>query len=154
MSDVNHPKHYNQGKIEVIEFIEDKKLGFNRGNAVKYIARAGIKDPAKEIEDLEKARWYVNRELELLRAVSEKREAVRPNTMAPQDSTTKEHLPQKDFKFPGRTAQEIQIEKDGCTSLAIENQKLRQAVYDFLDTAVYEACNLKSLVLNLRDAIK
>lgn len=57
MSDsVNHPKHYNQGKIEVIEFIEDKQLNFNRGNAVKYVARAGLKDPTKEIEDLEKAR--------------------------------------------------------------------------------------------------
>lgn len=47
-----------------------------------------------------------------------------------------------------------QLEKEGCTSLAIENQKLRQALDDFLDTAVYEACNLKGLVLDLRDAIK
>ena len=40
---VNHPSHYADGKIEVIEFIEDKKLGYHRGNAVKYLARAGKK---------------------------------------------------------------------------------------------------------------
>lgn len=60
---VNHPSHYTDGKIEVIDFIEDKKLGFCLGNAVKYIARAGKKDPAKEIEDLKKAVWYIERRI-------------------------------------------------------------------------------------------
>lgn len=60
---VNHPSHYTDGKIEVIDFIEDKNLDFNLGNAVKYIARAGKKDPSKEIQDLEKARWYLNRRI-------------------------------------------------------------------------------------------
>lgn len=60
---VNKPAHYTDGKIEVIEFIEDKKLGFCLGNAVKYIARAGKKDPAKEIEDLKKADWYIKRRI-------------------------------------------------------------------------------------------
>ncbi len=60
---VNHPAHYTDGKIEVIEFIEDKGLNFHRGNAVKYISRAGKKDPVKEIEDLKKAVWYLNREI-------------------------------------------------------------------------------------------
>ena len=60
---VNHPTHYMDGKIEVIDFIEDKQLNFCRGNAVKYIARAGKKDPAKTVEDLEKAMWYINREI-------------------------------------------------------------------------------------------
>lgn len=64
---VNHPKHYTDGKIEVIDFIEDKKLNYHRGNAIKYIARAGKKDPAKEIEDLQKAVWYLNREIERLK---------------------------------------------------------------------------------------
>lgn len=59
---VNHPKYY-QGKIEVIDFIEDKKLGFNLGNCVKYISRAGKKNPDKRIEDLKKARWYLDREI-------------------------------------------------------------------------------------------
>lgn len=67
MSDiVNHPSHYTDGKIEVIDFIEDKQLNFHRGNAVKYISRAGKKDPIKEIEDLKKAQWYLNREIERL----------------------------------------------------------------------------------------
>ena len=63
---VNHPSHYTDGKIEVIDFIEQKNLNFHRGNAVKYIARAGKKDPAKEVEDLRKAVWYLNREIKRL----------------------------------------------------------------------------------------
>lgn len=69
MSTVDHPAHYNRGKIEVIEAIEDWKLDFHLGNAVKYIARAGIKDPIKEVEDLEKAAWYLARKISLLRKV-------------------------------------------------------------------------------------
>ena len=60
---VNHPSHYTDGKIEVIEFIEDKNLNYHKGNAIKYICRAGKKDPQKEIEDLRKAIWYINREI-------------------------------------------------------------------------------------------
>lgn len=63
---VNHPSHYTDGKIEVIEYIEDKQLGFNLGNAVKYISRAGKKNKDKTIEDLQKAVWYINREIYLL----------------------------------------------------------------------------------------
>ena len=64
MSDnVNHPDHYTDGNIEVIDFIEDKKLGYHLGNAIKYISRAGKKDPDKYIEDLQKAVWYLNREI-------------------------------------------------------------------------------------------
>ena len=63
---VNHPAHYTDGKIEVIDFIEDKKLGFHLGNAVKYICRAGKKDPEKTIEDLQKAEWYLRREIQRL----------------------------------------------------------------------------------------
>ena len=63
---VNHPDHYNHGKIEVIDFIEDQHLGFHLGNAVKYISRAGRKDPARTVEDLRKAAWYLNRQIERL----------------------------------------------------------------------------------------
>ena len=67
MSDtVNHPSYYTDGKIEVIEYIEDKKLGYCLGNAIKYISRAGKKDPTKEIEDLRKADWYINRRIQEL----------------------------------------------------------------------------------------
>ncbi len=65
---VNPPPHYTDGKIEVIDFIEDKNLNFHRGNAVKYIARAGKKDKSREIEDLQKAVWYIDREIKRLEA--------------------------------------------------------------------------------------
>lgn len=56
---VNHPEYYNTGEIEVIDAIEDWKLGFHLGNVVKYIARSGHK--GDELEDLRKARWYLDR---------------------------------------------------------------------------------------------
>ena len=58
---VNSPTHYNIGKIEVIEAIEDWKLNFNLGNAIKYIARCEHKENKKQ--DLEKAKWYIEREI-------------------------------------------------------------------------------------------
>ena len=58
---VNHPSHYTDGKYETIEFIERHGLSFHEGNAIKYISRAGKKDPGKTIEDLEKALWYIKR---------------------------------------------------------------------------------------------
>jgi hypothetical protein len=57
---VNNPKHYNVG-IEPIEAIESWKLGYNLGNVIKYVARADHK--GKRIEDLKKARWYLDREI-------------------------------------------------------------------------------------------
>ena len=62
MSNIDHPKHYNQGNIEVIDFIEDKGLGFNLGNVVKYVARAEHK--GKAVEDLKKAMFYLKREID------------------------------------------------------------------------------------------
>jgi len=67
---VNHPSHYTDGKIEVLDFIEDKKLGFHLGNVVKYVARAGKKDPEKTIEDLEKAEFYLKRKIKKLKEES------------------------------------------------------------------------------------
>ena len=60
-----HPDHYQMGGIEVIDAIEAWGFGegFNRGNAIKYIARAGRKDPLKEVEDLKKARQYIDFEI-------------------------------------------------------------------------------------------
>ena len=58
---VDHPAHYNFGAIEVIDAIETWQLGFSLGNAVKYIARAEHKGAA--LEDLKKARWYLEREI-------------------------------------------------------------------------------------------
>lgn len=56
---VKIPGHYNSGTIEVTNFITDQKLDFPKGNVVKYVARAGKKDPATEIQDLEKAAAYL-----------------------------------------------------------------------------------------------
>ena len=58
---VNHPSHYTDGGIETIDFIEAKTLPYHLGNAVKYISRAGKKEPEKTAEDLKKAVWYINR---------------------------------------------------------------------------------------------
>jgi hypothetical protein len=58
---VNHPYHYKVGGIETIDFIEAKELNYNMGNAVKYISRADHKSDKKQ--DIEKAVWYLNREL-------------------------------------------------------------------------------------------
>lgn len=59
---VNHPAHYKVGGIETIDFIEAKGLSYNLGNVVKYVTRAGHKGDRKQ--DLEKARWYLTREIE------------------------------------------------------------------------------------------
>lgn len=58
---VNNPPHYRVGGIETIDFIEAKNLNYNLGNAVKYITRADHKD--NRVQDLEKARWYIEREI-------------------------------------------------------------------------------------------
>ena len=74
-TNVDHPSHYNQGKIEVIDYILDQDLGFCLGNAVKYISRAGKKQDfagqdqkEKTIEDLSKAIWYIKKHIEALSA--------------------------------------------------------------------------------------
>lgn len=61
---INHPAHYGGDTVyEAIKVIEAWGLGFCLGNTVKYIARAGRKDEASDIEDLKKARWYLDREI-------------------------------------------------------------------------------------------
>lgn len=61
---IHRPAHYNTGSIEVWDFILDQDLSYCNGNAVKYICRAGKKDPSKHVEDLQKAIAYLNREIE------------------------------------------------------------------------------------------
>lgn len=58
---VNHPPHYKTGGIETIDYIEAKQLGYHLGNVVKYVSRANHK--GKQLEDLKKARWYLDREI-------------------------------------------------------------------------------------------
>lgn len=68
---VDHPAHYMPandptGTYEAIKVIRAHRLGFNLGNATKYILRAGKKDGAKTVEDLRKAVWYLNDEIQWL----------------------------------------------------------------------------------------
>ena len=64
---VNHPSHYSEGrKYEPIDVIVDWKLDFPLGNTIKYISRAGRKN--NTLEDLKKAAWYLNYEIQHLEA--------------------------------------------------------------------------------------
>ena len=65
---INHPNHYQGEGLEVIDVIEAFNLNFNLGNTIKYVLRAGRKD--SKIEDLEKARWYISREIMRMEEVS------------------------------------------------------------------------------------
>ena len=73
---VNHPPHYTAGSIEHIEYVEDREgwaLGYCLGNATKYLHRAGLKTGAESLEDLKKARWYLDRYIQF----AEKGPAIR-----------------------------------------------------------------------------
>ena len=61
---INQPPHYTKGGIETIDFIEAKDLNYNLGNVVKYVSRSGLK--GTRIEDLKKAKWYLEREISSL----------------------------------------------------------------------------------------
>lgn len=68
MSNIDHPSYYGSDTTyETIKVIEAWQLDFCLGNAVKYISRAGKKDPEKEIEDLQKAVWYIQRRIDQLK---------------------------------------------------------------------------------------
>ena len=66
---VNHPPHYNFGRVETIDYIEDcigkdGLVGYCIGNALKYVSRARYK--GKTVEDMKKAVWYLNRAIDTL----------------------------------------------------------------------------------------
>lgn len=72
MSEIDHPKHYGGDTLyEAIKVIEAWGVGFCLGNALKYICRAGKKDAATTLEDLRKAAWYLNREIERLSSTTD-----------------------------------------------------------------------------------
>jgi hypothetical protein len=64
---VNRPPHYTDGGIDTLKFIEAKDLNYRLGNVVKYISRTGKKVDSDPIQDLEKARFYLEREIEARR---------------------------------------------------------------------------------------
>jgi hypothetical protein len=61
---VNHPAHYKTGGVETLDFIEAKDLNYRLGNVVKYVSRAGKKDGSDPVQDLEKAAFYLKREID------------------------------------------------------------------------------------------
>lgn len=84
---INHPDHYG-GKnniYEAIKVIEAWELGFCLGNTIKYISRAGKKDKFKELEDLKKAKWYLEREISNLEMNEKKpsKSLTSPNGLLP-----------------------------------------------------------------------
>jgi len=84
---VNHPGHYNQIQgVECIDVVE--QMNFNRGNAIKYIWRAGSKGStlAEEVEDLRKAIWYIRREIERIERDAHARGDLTWNTSQTTDS--------------------------------------------------------------------
>ena len=88
--EINHPAHYTAYEgVEVIQLTE--QMNFNRGNAVKYIARAGLKSYDTEIQDLKKALWYIQREINRMEAKlrtegeNEVLDTLRRKLMAPLD---------------------------------------------------------------------
>ena len=117
---VNHPTHYNSGRIEVIEAIEDWGLNYHRGNAVKYIARAGKKDPSpeKEIEDLRKSAWYIQRAIENIQAQREGRESLKPNSMPSV----------ADPSFRKLEGEWVQVEIDGKAVAAFVPEKIESEI--------------------------
>lgn len=72
IENINHPSHYSSSCFEVVDFIEIFNLDFCLGNAVKYICRAGKKNPDTLVEDLEKAKWYLEEEKRFLSLTKEK----------------------------------------------------------------------------------
>lgn len=67
-TDKINPSHYTKLSPEPITVIEAWKLGYHLGNALKYIARAGNKEGESTLDDLQKARWYIDRAIEFFRA--------------------------------------------------------------------------------------
>ena len=83
---VNSPEHYGgaNNPYEAIKVIDAWGLDFHLGNAVKYISRAGKKDPMKEIEDLKKAEFYIKHKIKLLQ---EEQIRLSPSPVYEYDST-------------------------------------------------------------------
>lgn len=77
---VDHPDHYAEGReFEPIDVIYDWDLDFDLGNAVKYISRAGRKNPEKTIEDLEKATWYINHKIKMIKKLEKRKKRGKKN---------------------------------------------------------------------------
>ena len=63
---INSPSWYTLGGIEVIDFIDAKRLDYYKATIIKYIVRSGLKPDNDEIDDLKKAKWFLDRKIKLL----------------------------------------------------------------------------------------
>ena len=70
------PSHYQRGKIEVWDFIADQELDYFTGNVIKYLCRAGHKDRETELDDLQKAKVYIEKRIELIKSVINKEDKI------------------------------------------------------------------------------
>lgn len=84
---VNHPSHYNRGSIECLDYIIDMNYGYCLSAAVKYIVRAGHKDPDKLVEDLQKAQFYVRKEFDRVLRINQNIDDLRIYTLDNRYST-------------------------------------------------------------------
>lgn len=66
INDVTNPKHYTELSPEPIDVIENWGLDYHLGSVLAYVARAGYKEGSSEIEDLKKARWFLQRKIDLI----------------------------------------------------------------------------------------
>jgi uncharacterized protein DUF3310 len=117
---VDHPAHYGGDEpYEVIKVIEAWELGFHLGNAVKYIARAGKKNPDKAGEDLDKAVWYIQRFLE-----TEFEKLKRERRSLAEEEKRKQNVLATDALIP-RTPEYIDMLRSECQRLLAEETRKR-----------------------------
>ena len=88
------PTHYTRGTIEVWDFIRDQGLNYFRGNAIKYICRAGFKDVCTKTEDLKKAIHYLENELQHTHQITE---PIRPSRTVPYSVWDPEYEGEPDY---------------------------------------------------------
>jgi Protein of unknwon function (DUF3310) len=77
---INHPRHYNQHPSGIEAIVICEHMGFNLGNAVKYLWRAGLKDQTPSDEDLRKSIWYIERERERLKRLKREKSVTEKTT--------------------------------------------------------------------------
>lgn len=143
--DAINPDHYKwlPNGIEAIEICEN--LGYNLGNVVKYILRAGRKDPSKLLEDLKKAQWYLNREVE-------------------KHDLVENRIAFMDIKLDGKPKEKILYSGDGgeiidCNgvlyvkipTVKLENRFIREAIADLVIEAY--GCKYHDIIGYSKDAV-
>jgi thymidylate synthase ThyX len=147
MSDpVNHPAHYTHGPMEVIDIIEGFNLGFHLGNVVKYILRAERK--GQQVQDLEKARWYLDREIQRLKKGGDGM-AFSVKVLADSLAPCGKRLTTLECTYPRFIHSEVlthrMLSRNSASSRAIPTEKLIQRVIDDPVIPLYIGSNQKGM---------